>query len=209
MLLSAPYGKLRREEIVDTLWSGVDQLAAHQSLRAAIGALRRAFREPTWIRVAGPTVTLDLPGDSRDDIAFEARARASLSAGNIAEMFAALDLYGGSYLPDDRYNDWTGYRRLALSDLRRSLLLGVSASATKLGRQSDVTNWLRQLLSDDPCDEPAARALMKLLLEDGRRVDAVRTYKQLEQALRLEIEVDPEPETTKVLGSLHIVTQAK
>ena len=108
----------------------------------------------------------------------------------------ADELYAGSYLPDDIYEDWAADRRerlkLAWADLRFALARAWEGR----GDVESAAASLRQLLQADPCDERAARELMRLLSRQGLRTQAVRVYQALVRALRDDLDVEPSDLTT-------------
>jgi DNA-binding SARP family transcriptional activator len=60
--------------------------------------------------------------DADVDVARSERAAVDARrAGTPAAYRAALSLYGGELLPENRYDDWAGVRRAALSELREAL----------------------------------------------------------------------------------------
>jgi DNA-binding SARP family transcriptional activator len=147
----------------------------------------------------GPVVALSLPAGSRDDVLFEQAARVALATASVGGMITAIELFGGVYLSEDLYSDWTGYRRRMLSDLRRHLVLRAAGAGAAGADRSTIAGWLEELLRDDPCDEGAARLLMRRYLEEGNRTAALRLYRRLVTALKQDLEADPEPETVAML----------
>ncbi|HEV3309988.1 MAG TPA: DUF6788 family protein [Chloroflexota bacterium] len=199
LLLSAPNGVVPRDEVADTLWPDSDGLKAHQSMRATVSALQRLLGSRTLVRMEGPVVALSLPAGSRDDVLFEQAARVALATASVGGMITAIELFGGVYLSEVLYSDWTGYRRRMLSDLRRHLVLRAAGAGAAGADRSTIAGWLEELLRDDPCDEGAARLLMRRYLEEGNRTAALRLYRRLVTALKQDLEADPEPETVAML----------
>ncbi len=195
MLLSAPTGRLPREEVAGTLWPEFDPLRAHQNLRTAVSSLRRLLAHSQWVRIEGPSVRLDMPSVRRDDVVFAEAAVAALERPSFDVVARAIGAYGGEFLPDDRYSDWTIYRRQELATLRRRLVLEAARLAQSKTEMESAAGWVRNVLAGDPADEPLARAAMRLYHRSGRRTEALRVYARLERALADELEVEPEPET--------------
>lgn len=200
MLLSAPTGSVGREEIAEALWPDLEPLAAHQNVRSTVASLRRALGGTEWIAVEGPVVRIRLPLGSRDDIAFEERGIRALQDGNFESISDALDQYRGVYLAEDRYNDWSGYRRHNLSNLRRDLVMRAVDLSDSVERQGAVIAMLHGVVNEDPCDEPAIRCLMETYLLVGRRSEVLRLYRQLDRALDEELGVEPEAETVALFN---------
>ncbi len=202
LLLSAPTGAVGREELADALWPDFDAVAAQQNVRATVSTIRKLARNPLIIQLIGPTVTLGLPADARDDIRFEQAAHRALAAGDLGLLRSAIALYAGEYLPHDRYNDWTEFRRYQLSQLHRRVVERSAEMAMRAGMFDDAASWLAQVVTADLCDESCARLLMRAHERQGRRSEALRVYRRLVKALREELDVGPEAETRYLFDEL-------
>ncbi len=217
-LLTAPAQRLAREQAADLLWPDADRDQSGVNLRAAIHRLRAVLDEPgaatSYLRSERSILILDPhPGspaqqdqdqDWLDADAFARAARLALAGGDIAVGQAALDLYGGEYLPDDPYEDWAAARREELRQQYHALLLRLARLSADAGDSAGAVWRLRLLLAADPCHEPATRLLMRLLAANGDRAEALRAYEVLVRALRDDLDVVPTPETE----SLHAMLRA-
>jgi tetratricopeptide (TPR) repeat protein len=105
-------------------------------------------------------------------------------AGVGANVEAAVALYQGELLPDDRYESWTAEPRARLGRQYLDLL-----------RTSAM--WQR-LAAEDPTDEAAARALMREHLDAGQRRAAIRRFELLRAALRDQLGIGPDVETVSL-----------
>jgi predicted ATPase len=119
LLALAPQHRLHREQAMDTFWreKGPDAAAnnLHQALhvaRRALGAAAIELRDE--LLHLGAAVTVDV-----DD--FERAAADARRAGTPAAYRAALALYGGELLPENRYDDWVEGRRDELAELSAAL----------------------------------------------------------------------------------------
>ncbi len=99
LLALAPDHRLHREQLMDALWPELDADAEAANLRKAMHFARQALG-PEHIRVRGGVVTLEAGTLWVDVDACEALARSGDAA-------AALDLYRGELLPEDRFEPWT------------------------------------------------------------------------------------------------------
>ena len=61
---------------------------------------------------------------------------------------------------------------------------------------------LEQAVVVDPLHEAAHRALMRMFAADGRRQQALAQYHQLREALRRELEAEPDPQTARLYRAL-------
>ena len=111
-----------------------------------------------------------------DADAFARAASAALAGHNLDACRAALALYTGEYLPDDRGERWADGPRRRLAGLHHRLLLRASDLSAARGESVVAEEYLLALLAADPAHEEAAARLMALLAGQGRRSEALRTY---------------------------------
>jgi len=212
-LLSAPGRRLTRDGAIDLLWPDADPDAGANSLRVATHRLRTVLDLPgasasaSYLRAEQGLFVLDPHAVGTgsawlDADAFGQAARAALAGRDLVTCQAALDLYGGEYLPDDRYADWAIVRREELSTRRRELLFHLALLSAETGQWEGARRSLRALLASDPCHEEGARLLMRLLADDGARSEALRVYDVLARALRDDLGVEPTPETAILRAAL-------
>jgi hypothetical protein len=125
----------------------------------------------------------------------------AVACGNLAE---AVGSYGGDLLPgvDD---DWVVGERERLRRLAVEALAGLAAAADAGSRDSEVVEHARHLLRLDPLHEAACRLLMRALVRQGERSEALRTYDGLAAGLERDLGVAPEPATTAVAEGLRSV----
>src|SRR4029079_15514831 len=84
------------------------------------------------LRLRGGLLALDPPGPlTIDVVAFERAARAATDP---ADHEAALALYGGEWLPEDRYEDWAAARRETLRETYHGLLLATTRGTRRRPR---------------------------------------------------------------------------
>ncbi len=165
--------RLQREQVMEMLWPDFPVEAASANLRKATYFARQALGEPA-IGVQAGMISLWPGRDLLVDVEEFERAAAR-------DATAAIALYSGDLLPEDRYAEWTEPRR---ERLRQRLL-------DLLRRARD---WDR-VLEFDRADEEAHRALMRAHLEAGNRQTAIRQFERLREVLRVDLGVGPGPET--------------
>jgi predicted ATPase len=117
LLALAPGHSLHREQLMDALWPDRDPAAAANNLNQVVHAARRVLGAPA-IELRDELLVLHA---GIDVDAFEAAAETARREGTPAALGAALALYGGVLLPEDRYEDWTLERREELERLREEL----------------------------------------------------------------------------------------
>ena len=109
--------RLHREVVMDVLWRELAPAAAANNLHQAVHAARRALG-PEAIEVRDEVLTLSAEVDV--DV-FERSAADARRVRTAGAYGAALSVYGGELLPENRYDDWAGERREELAALAAEL----------------------------------------------------------------------------------------
>jgi predicted ATPase/DNA-binding SARP family transcriptional activator len=208
LLALAPERRVHRERATELLWPERAPEAAANNFHQALYVARRA------LEVAGAEASAVLP--LRDDMlvlypggrvevdadVFEAAVARARESGELSEYRAALELYGGELLPEDRYEGWAVGRRQALSEAHLGLLLELSARLDEDGDALAAIEVLERAVVIDPLHEEVHRALMRLFAAGGRRQQALEQYHQLREALRRDLEAEPDPQTGRLYRAL-------
>ena len=204
-LLGVPGHRLHREQIADLLWPDAEPVACAKSLRSTLHLLRQALDPPdaaeSYLRSEGDMLGLvpDPSGgaiaDWLDAASFARAADAAMGGRDAALCRAAIAHYGGDYLPEDHYEDWTSARRERLRARYHAVLLHLASLSDHAGDTEEALRCLRTLLIADPCHEAAARLLMAALARSGQRTEALRVYQMLTTALQEDLGLGPSPET--------------
>ncbi len=194
-LLTRPNRRVLKDMAVDEFWPDSSPEAASSNLRSSIHAIRQVLGEDggELILADGASISVRPEPDVWVDAdAFEAAVtdlRSVAEPGSLLEQAAGL--YAGDYLPDDLYEDWTVERREALRRAWTDVQFRLAAYRERQGDLAGAEAELQRVLQADSCNEGAAQELMRLLLEQGRRPDALRVFQSLHAALRDELGVAP------------------
>jgi DNA-binding SARP family transcriptional activator len=136
LLALSPERRLHREQAMELLWPDRAPDAAANNLHQALYVARRALEgagAPSGVLPLREDM-LVLDGEVEVDAdAFEAAAARAHEAGETAGYQAALALYDGELLPEDRYEPWAGSRREALGEAHLGLLLELSRLLAEAG----------------------------------------------------------------------------
>jgi predicted ATPase/DNA-binding SARP family transcriptional activator/tetratricopeptide (TPR) repeat protein len=186
----APGRRIHRDLVAELLWPGRPASAAANNLHQALHAARRALGDPAALTLHDDVLALTTAAWI-DVEAFEAAA-------TDGDPAAALALYGGELLPEDRFEEWTAARREALAELRLDLVI----RAADADAPAAAVDRLRRAAAQAPRHEPVRRALMRALAADGRRQDALAEFEDLRRVLREHAEADPDPETRALYREL-------
>lgn len=186
--------RLHREQIMDALWPSLDGQAAAGNLRKAIHFARQALGAE-HIRTHGELIALEAPTLRVDVHEFEAAARAGLRT-------KALALYRGDLLPEDRFEPWAEDPRERLRTRFHKLLVDEAASLEQGGSLEAAADILDRLVASDPLHEDAHLALMRVLASAGARHSALARYRQLEDRLRTELDVETAPAVRRLYDDI-------
>lgn len=208
LLALAPDRRVHRERATELLWPERAPEAAANNFHQALYVARRA------LEAAGADAAVVLP--LRDDMlalypggrvevdvnAFEAALARARETDEVSDYRAALALYSGELLPEDRYEGWAAGRREALSEAHLGTLLDFSARLTKGGDIRAAIEALEQAVVTDPLHEAAHRALMRLFAATGRRQQALAQYHRLREGLARDLAAEPDPRTGRLYRAL-------
>ena len=202
LLTLSPGHRLHREVAMDLLWPDLGTRSAANNLRGALHAVRRTL-EPTtpsrYLQLSGEELVLCPDGLLWVDVdAFEEAAATSRYSREPAAYRAAIELYTGELLPEDRYEEWAEDRRENLRGTYLALLSELSMLYQEREEYGRAIQALRNLLSEEPADEEAHAGLMRLYALSGRRGEALRQYELLEKALRRELGAEPGAENRRL-----------
>jgi predicted ATPase/DNA-binding SARP family transcriptional activator len=204
-LLGAPDHRLHAEALTDLLWPDAAAADGAGKLRQTMYHLRRALgtdhtgadyvQRHGDLLVLVPAPGARPPADWLDVAAFEQAAARALAETGAAACRAALALYGGEYLPEDRYEDWAATRREELRQQHLAVLLHLAEIREREGGLGEAARCLRAILAIDPFHESAARGLMRIHAATGRYAEAARTYRLVSEALQQELALPVSAET--------------
>lgn len=211
MLADARDRPLPFERIVDAIWPEAEGDTGRNNLQAAIRTLRRVL-EPglargtasAYIRTEGQAYRF-VPRDCEIDVdAFRSALRSATEHDHLSETAAAIGayaqataLYGGDYLADEPYADWT---LAAREQLRGAYLDAVSRLASLLereGRPDEMVVQLERGLAADRMREDLYRLLMRAHALAGRDAHALSVFDRCRRALRGELGLEPSVETRR------------
>jgi two-component SAPR family response regulator len=198
---------LHKEQIVDRLWPEQDWERSDRDFRVALNAVykalepdRRPRAESRYVRRRGGAYGLDMGQLWVDADAFEAH----VSAGNdalpgdepaaIEHYRAAVEIYGGDYLPERRYTDWASVEQERLQVLALGTMTALAGLLVDTSPLESI-RLTQRVLAEDPVWEDAYRAQMRAYAAQGNRPLALRTYTQCADVLDREFGVEPLPET--------------
>jgi two-component SAPR family response regulator len=117
LLALAPGHRLHRERAMDLLWPESSKKAASNNLRQALHVARRTLHpdpeiNSRYLTLSGEQLLMCPQGQLWVDVeAFEEAAATARRSKDLAAYRAAIELYSGELLPEDRYEEWAESRR--------------------------------------------------------------------------------------------------
>jgi predicted ATPase/DNA-binding SARP family transcriptional activator/DNA-binding CsgD family transcriptional regulator len=197
LLALTPGHRLHREQAIEALWPRLGRKAAANNLRHTLHATRRVL-EPApavtdrYLRLEGEQVSLCPEGQLWvDSEAFESAAVAARRAREPAAYRAALDLYSGELLPEDRYEEWAEDRRVELRRVHLTLLFELAELYEKRGELAPAIEALERAVKEEPLHEESYTSLMRVYALSGQRQSALGCYERLREALAGELGAEP------------------
>ncbi len=134
-----------------------------------------------------PSPPSPLPlGEGRLPLSLQERGQ-----GSEVELSHLLSLYTSDLFPADRYAGWAVDARERLAELHRRGLLALAQQRLADGKPQAALDACRAILASDPWREAAVLVGMKACLALNDRPSALRLYRDLEQALRTDLQIAP------------------
>jgi len=197
LLALAPGHRLHREQAMDLLWPNLGLRAASNNLRQALHVARRALEpDPTiatrYLSLRNEQLVMSPEGRLWVDVeAFEEAAASARHSGDPAAYRAAIELYSGELLPEDRYEEWTEEHRRRLREGYLSLLRKLARLCEEHADYDCAIDALRRAVAEEPTREEAHASLMRLYALLGSKGEALAQYDRLREALSRELGTEP------------------
>jgi DNA-binding SARP family transcriptional activator/predicted ATPase len=200
--LALPPGRFHtREKLTALLWGDTAEAQARQSFRQALARIRRAISAggPEILLAEGDTVALNPALVSVDAADLEA----ALTDGSPGALTQAAALYKGDLLDglavdETPFEEWRVVERERLRELALEGLAKLLREQLRAEPPEPAIQTALRILGMDPLQEAVHRAVMRLLLKQGRRAAALQQYQVCVNALQHELAVEPEEETREL-----------
>jgi len=198
-----------REVLMDIFWPDATSETARNNLNVAIHNIRRALRSVVFMPVIvfenggyglepNLQVWVDIEEFERCVKAGNRFENRGQMASAIAKYEAAISLYQGDFLEENPYDEWAVLDRERLRIAYLETLDRLSQIYFSQNRYAICITTSKLILSRDRCREDAHSMLMRCYNRQGQDHLALRQYQACVEALRLELDVTPAPETTKL-----------
>ncbi len=195
-----------KELLADMFWPDSEPELARRSLHQAIYCLRQTFKQlcpnvqivkfvgdryqlspetPVWVDCEEFGKAIEL-------------AQALRAAGEIEQAMqsyaVAIDLYGGTFLEEDRYEAWTEEPRRIYQAMYFEALHHLARYHQERGDHPAVVLLCQRALALESCDEESHQMLIASYMAQGLRHLAVRQYQICASALKTELGLAPSDE---------------
>lgn len=134
---------------------------------------------------------------------------ALLSAGHktqgvkAADLFSqAIDLYQGEYLNDLLYYDWPVPERQRLANANLLAMRRLANHHMAHGNYEEAIGLIKRAIKIDGLSEESHREAMRYYAATGDEVGSARQFRQLQQALRDELNIEPSSQTQEMYRRL-------
>jgi DNA-binding SARP family transcriptional activator len=195
LLALAPDHRIHREQAINILWPDSGREGASNRLRRTLHAARKVLDPALGSRyLASQDESLVLCPQSDLWIDVEAFEKAAVTARRSrapAAYRAALALYTGDLLPEERYEDWAEGRREELRRLRLELLVELAGLYEEHGDFTSAIDALHKVIAEEPTKEDVHVGLMRLYALAGSKGEALAQYGRLERTLSRELGTEP------------------
>ena len=195
MLALSPGHRLHREQAMTLLWPDLGRKAGSNNLRQALHAARRALDPaagPRYLVSEEESLVLCPGSDLWVDVeVFEDAAGRARRSPDPAAYEAALDLYAGELLPEDRYEEWAEGPRRRLQEAYLSLLFTLARLREEHDDLDAAAEVWRRAVAEEPVREEAHVGLMRAHALEGDRAAALAQFVALEKGLLRELGTEP------------------
>jgi TolB-like protein/DNA-binding SARP family transcriptional activator/Tfp pilus assembly protein PilF len=204
-LALSPKGSQQRRKLTTLLWGDAADETTLDNLRRCLWGLRKALGDDEHRTLAseGEDIVLDTSAFEIDALAF---CRLAVQSG-MSELEAAANLYNGEFLDglgieSEEFETWRRGEALRYRDQAVDVLTRLMTQLCEHGEAERAIATGGQILRLDPLHEEAVRRLMRLYGESGRRGAALQLYRTFADALRTDLDAQPDAETRLVFAQI-------
>ncbi|MBL8130970.1 MAG: tetratricopeptide repeat protein [Anaerolineae bacterium] len=185
-LVMHPQQYLLRSSLAAMFWGDMPDEDAATNLRQVIANLKKLFER--YFDISRQSIAF-MPTDSYwlDVAEFETGRDIRLYHGDLLAGFAVSDA--------PVFEEWLTVQQARIHDMAVTTLRQLADACAADADDQGAVAALRRLITLDPLQEDAHRALMLALALSGQRAAALLQYEQCREVLDRELSVEPEPET--------------
>lgn len=202
-----------KDVLLEEVWPEANPEVAANRLRVAVHELRKILRyggrkDRALMHIAqqegsyffDPSIACWSDIDTFEELI--RRGQMAHAGGQFDEglrLFRSAEaLYGGDFLRDDPFLEWTVATRERLREAHLNALGEAAEICAGTGLPEEAAGYCRKILRIEPWREEVYRHLMEYLAAAGRPHEALRVYDTCRRTLRAELEAEPSVETTRL-----------
>jgi DNA-binding SARP family transcriptional activator len=204
--------QIPKERIIEDLWPGAPQSASETNFKVNLHRLRRML-EPSmlkelgssYIRLKGNLVSLDeelfeIDVDNFTELIRKANKPRSKGDTKYAIrcLSEAIKLYQGDFLEEDLYNEAIRREREKLRQRYAEAMFQLASLYEMKGALKKAEDLYKKIIVFDPFSETAHQKLMINCANRGRTSEAIQAYVKYKNALRAELDTEPDDITRSV-----------
>lgn len=194
-----------RDKLAGLFWSRNTDEQARTNLRQALSRLRKAVAngDEGPLLADADQVALDMARVDLDVAHF--KSLLGKGGADATEQAVALyrgDLLDGIHLNESSFDHWLRGERERLRFLAIDALLKLVEDYCATGDLERCISAALRLLSIDPLQEPAHRALMRAYAAQGRHAMALQQYQSCRDLMLAELQVEPEAATVALFHEI-------
>lgn len=191
--------------IADQLWPDTEGDAAHKTLVKTVERLRKVLGARAVIHLQDGKMKLDSHVFWIDVWTFEALL-AQREEGNaiderenkLSDAECALELYQGSFLPEDTAEPWTAPLRERLKQKYIRNLAMLCHTWSQDGKGNTAVRWLEQAVEYEPLEEALYQQWMQILHALDRPAEVPSVYERCRKTIQAAAGQEPSEETHHV-----------
>jgi len=201
----------RRERLADLFWADAAPDRARTALNTAIWRIRKILEFGSkgaaqhLVTVGDHVVLEEAPSVQVDTHLLESASKRILTQDNVEslgdreihDVTIAVEGYRGPFL-DGHDDDWVLQERERLHCLFVRATFELMRKAAMQGQYERAIEFGRRILVRDALRERVQRDVMLLLVLNGQRAEAIRSYNHFVKLLRSELDIGPMPETKRL-----------
>jgi len=200
-LALAPGIRHPRERLINLLWSDRGEEQARNSLRQCLSAIKKSLGDVADLVIQVDRTTVCLKPEMIDIDALEFERLATIA--EFESLSDAAALYRGEFLEgisirDAASQEWLDSERSRFKRQHIEILINLGHTLLASHDHSGATRTAERLVAEDALGESGWRLLMRAYSENGDRSHALQAFKRCQQALRSELDVEPESATLEL-----------
>jgi LuxR family maltose regulon positive regulatory protein len=191
-----------QQRLIAALWPEESGEAPHEALNVGLHRLRKVLLYPGVVQLAERTISLDKGQCWIDAWALERRLTEKEIVTTADRDQAVLQLYSGTFLPDDLDSPWTHSMRERLRGqfLRNVTRMGKGHEGT--GKLEEAALLYQKGIEADNLAEELYQGLMRCHIQQERWAEAMAVYRRLRQTLSVTLGVQPSPQSERLFKSI-------